>query len=738
MRLSLRVRLFLALFAVVVATVALAGWAVNERIKAGARREADAQARAQTDQARALYAERAGTLLAEGEAVSLYPAVIAALAGENAAPLLQWSGEVTALQGTRVTVVNAAGRVIARGHAPEMAGDDLAAKLEGLRLALTGRKVSGVEAGDEIGLAVRGYAPVRRDFRTGAVIGAVMIADPLDERLLARLAGSEKRVRDLRVEEGGDGEETCATAPDDGSATCRFPMLSPAGAPAAGLALTVPLDDIRRARRDTQRTLWLTGGLVLLLALPGAWLLARSLTAPLARLTASAHRIAGGDYDEPVRPGGRDEIGTLAAAFETMRERVRAVTGILRHERDVLNAVLESTGDGILMTAPDGTPLVGNRRWTELLGGAGLEAAADLRRVGGGEDFAQAVRGWLADPERVAAGDFKRPDPYGRFRCYTAPVVDLGGGNDGARRTAADPNRDGGTAAPHAGARDRPLLGRIFVMRDVTRETEAERMRSALVSTVSHELRSPLAAITGYTDTVLHGGPWDAETEREFLEIVAASAEKLSRLVDNLLDAAKMEAGVLRLEREPVRVERIAERVVAHRRALTPDHPLTVEAEAGLPLADADPMRVEQVITNLVENAIKYSPAGGPITVRVTGGAAITVSVSDRGVGIAPEHAERLFERFYRAEGDLTRTTKGVGLGLYICRSLVEAHGGRIWVESTPGQGSTFTFTLPVLTERVADGPGTPAGAAADPSPCPPAQNARPSAFLPPRERTDP
>jgi signal transduction histidine kinase len=267
------------------------------------------------------------------------------------------------------------------------------------------------------------------------------------------------------------------------------------------------------------------------------------------------------------------------------------------------------------------------------------------------------------------------------------------------------PERDRGTPEGSVGTVDAghaAPVGRIFVMRDVTKESEAERMRTALVSTVSHELRSPLTAIKGYTDTLLDSGPWDTDTEREFLEIIRVSTEKLSLLVDNLLDAAKMEAGVLTLEREPIRVERIVEQVVAQRRRLAPHHPLTTEIDADLPMAEADPLRVEQVITNLVENAIKYSPDGGPVTVRVRGGEMITVSVSDHGVGITPEQAEHLFERFYRVDSSLARTTKGVGLGLFICRSLVEAHGGRIWVESTPGQGSTFSFTLPTLasTER--------------------------------------
>jgi len=230
-------------------------------------------------------------------------------------------------------------------------------------------------------------------------------------------------------------------------------------------------------------------------------------------------------------------------------------------------------------------------------------------------------------------------------------------------------------------------------------------MRTALVSNVSHELRSPLASIKGYVETLLHSGPWEPDLEREFLEIIAGAADKLGSLVDNLLDAAKMDAGVLSLEREPVRVERSATNILARARPLAAQHQIRIEIESALPLVSADPLRVEQVITNLLDNAVKYSPPGEPIGVRVQSGEMLTVSVTDHGVGIAPEDAAHLFERFYRADSDVTRATPGVGLGLYICKSLVEAHGGRIWVESAgTGQGSTFSFTLPALVEHASVG----------------------------------
>ncbi|MGH2585473.1 MAG: ATP-binding protein [Dehalococcoidia bacterium] len=667
MRLSLRTKIMAALLGAVLLTVALAAWAVNNRIDAGAAREADGQARAQVAQARALYQERAATLAAEGEVISLYPAVIAAIADGNARPLEQWSSEVSDRQRTSVAVVDAAGRVISRGHDPERRGDLLADQLEGLRLALQGRNVSGTEAGDELGLALRGYAPVMRD---GAVVGAVMIADPLDERLLLRLTGDGASGTSVAVEPGGSAAEGCEGPSGDGPATCSFLVMSPAGRPAATVTLSVPLTEIQDARNDAQRALWLVGALVLAGGTIAAWLLARSLTGPLARLTHSAERIGRAEYDQPVGVQRSDEIGTLARALDDMRSQVARASAALRDERDVLNAVLEAADEGILLTDAQGTPRLMNGRWVALTGGDDLEAAAALERGGGGSgSFVDAAHGWLGEPERVARADFERFEPYARFRCYSAPV-----------RTPSGP-------------------GRIFTLRDITRESEAERMRTALVSTVSHELRSPLTAIKGYVDSLLDGGPWDEETQREFLQIIAASADKLAALVDNLLDAAKLEAGVLRMEMEPVRVERIAQQVLEHRRRLAPDHALRLEVQPNLPLAEVDPVRVEQVLANLVDNAIKYSPDGGAVTVRIDGGHDITVRVNDQGIGITPEDAERLFERFFRVENGLARSTKGVGLGLYICKSLVEGHGGRIWVESEPGRGSTFAFTLPRLVE---------------------------------------
>ena len=191
----LRSKILLAIVLTVLAGDVLGTLVVQDRFQSGAQRETMNQAQARARQVQSLYAERAATLKAEGEAISLYPAVIAALVDNNPAPLRRWSGQVANLQGTSVTVTDASGRVVARGHAPDQSGDDLSDQLDGLRMALPVTRRSGREAGDELGLALRGYVPVLRDGVAGPIVGAVMIADPLDERFLSRLGGAAQPTR---------------------------------------------------------------------------------------------------------------------------------------------------------------------------------------------------------------------------------------------------------------------------------------------------------------------------------------------------------------------------------------------------------------------------------------------------------------------------------------------------------------------------------------------------------------
>jgi signal transduction histidine kinase len=243
--------------------------------------------------------------------------------------------------------------------------------------------------------------------------------------------------------------------------------------------------------------------------------------------------------------------------------------------------------------------------------------------------------------------------------------------------------------------------GHGLLLRDITHEKELDRLKSQLLSTVSHELRTPLASIKGFATTLLRQDvAWDEDTRREFLAIIDQESDRLSELIGNLLDMARVEAGTLRVEPEPTNLRPIVTETVGTFRLMTSQHQFQIKMPRHVPQVMADPRRVRQVLRNLVENAVKYSPAGGPIVIAVEVHAdAVQIGVTDRGIGIQPEHLDRIFDRFYQVDNASTRKVGGSGLGLSICKAIVEAHKGRIWVESQVGIGSSFYLTLPVADD---------------------------------------
>lgn len=245
--------------------------------------------------------------------------------------------------------------------------------------------------------------------------------------------------------------------------------------------------------------------------------------------------------------------------------------------------------------------------------------------------------------------------------------------------------------------------GMAMILRDITREREADAMKSQLLSTVSHELRTPLASIKGFATTLLRQDvSWSEAEQRDFLRIIEDETDRLTEIIDNLLDMSQIEAGALRVDKEPTQLRALIRELVDEMRMRTEAHWFIVDLPNELPRALADPRRVRQVIRNLLDNAIKYSK-GGQITVACqVQGDRIVVSVSDQGEGISPQYLSKIFDRFFQVDGKSTRRRGGSGLGLSISRGIVEAHGGKMWAESAPGQGSTFRFTLPLAPSESA------------------------------------
>ncbi|MCW1969331.1 MAG: ATP-binding protein [Anaerolineae bacterium] len=229
------------------------------------------------------------------------------------------------------------------------------------------------------------------------------------------------------------------------------------------------------------------------------------------------------------------------------------------------------------------------------------------------------------------------------------------------------------------------------------RLTVADEMKSTFISAVSHELKTPVAIIKGYANTLANpSGHWDEATVRESLKVIEEEADRLTDLIDNLLDASRAQSGAFKLSPVELDIDDLVVRVVKKFQTQTQGHALIADVDKNLPLVYADEARITQVLSNLISNAIKYSPNGGEIRVsdKLTDKEVI-ISVSDHGKGIAEADQPFVFDRFYRAQDSATQKQSGTGLGLYLAKVFIEAHGGRIWLESDGKTGSTFYFSLP-------------------------------------------
>ncbi len=351
----------------------------------------------------------------------------------------------------------------------------------------------------------------------------------------------------------------------------------------------------------------------------------------------------------------------------------------LAREKRRLDAIIQNSADGVMILDPQRRIRVFNHALEEMTGWSAEEALGQpCSRVLAlkdrqGEDICETTCLLLQpEPEEhlYVEGDIKRPD---------GSVVTVG--------ITYSPLYD----------REGRLVNVIANVRDITRFREAEEMKSTFVSVISHELKSPVSIIKGYADTLRReDAEWDAETLRQGLTAIAEESDRLNRLIDNLLDASRLQASAFKLELSYAQVDKLAEKVVEEFRTQSDEHMFTLDFPPDFPAVQGDIERLRQVLTNLLSNAIKYSPRGGLIR---TGGWAdddwVYVYVADEGIGIPRSEQERIFERFYRAESPLSRRTEGAGLGLYLCKEVVEAHGGKIWVQSEPGRGAKFIFKLP-------------------------------------------
>jgi PAS domain S-box-containing protein len=247
------------------------------------------------------------------------------------------------------------------------------------------------------------------------------------------------------------------------------------------------------------------------------------------------------------------------------------------------------------------------------------------------------------------------------------------------------------------------ITERKYLEKKVIEYEELNKVKSDLLAMVSHELRTPLATIKGYCTMILdYFKKLTSDEKRDYLIAIDHSTDRLAKLVDNLLDTSRMEAGLMKLDRTPTSVTKLIERVASEANVRTDKHHIIVKASKRLPRVSIDAKRIRQVMDNLIDNAIKYSPNGTEITISAQkANQEILISIADQGSGIPLEELTNIFERMYKIEQRLSSGKDGIGLGLYICQRLVEAHAGRIWAESKVGEGSIIHFTLPLPAKKV-------------------------------------
>ncbi|MBB6635438.1 HAMP domain-containing sensor histidine kinase [Cohnella thailandensis] len=410
-----------------------------------------------------------------------------------------------------------------------------------------------------------------------------------------------------------------------------------------------------------------------------AFFLLKKITQPLREMKEAAVLIAQGDFTTRVAIRSSDEIGELANTFNSMSSEIDSLIHILQHERDHLSSVLRSMTDAVISFNAEGKVILTNPQGKNLLNDWITTDWSEEEAYGEGEVPVPIQETFH---EVIRRGQDMTSRAYVKnevFSVVMTPLVSTEG-----------------------------VRGAVAVFRNVTEEFKVEKLRTDFVANISHEIRTPLSMVQGYSEALLDEIATSPEERRELVQVIHDESLRMGRLVKDLLDLARMEAGHLELNAQVLDVQLLMNRVYRKFAVLTKEKGLNLiyeESKDKLILQEADGDRLEQVLTNLMDNAIRHTPPQASIRlnaelVRDKRGNEVRITVSDEGQGIPAEDLPYIFERFYKADKARKRDSNGgsggTGLGLAIVRNIVEAHGGRIEAASEVGKGTTFTIHLPV------------------------------------------
>ncbi|MBN1878457.1 MAG: HAMP domain-containing protein [Anaerolineae bacterium] len=450
------------------------------------------------------------------------------------------------------------------------------------------------------------------------------------------------------------------------------------GQPVGVVRVALPLDEIEANISRLSRNIMVAGLVTVLLAIGVAFYIASRTVRPVRELIKVVEDMAEGNMRLRFLATTRDEIGQLMRAFNHMADQLREKVTTLARERSRLSAVLRNMADGVIITSDLGEVILINHAATRMLRTDEDHAV--------GRSFAQVVY------KHQLIELWNRCQQTGKEQTVTVET-----GMEGLfLQAVATPLHD-------------PVSSRmLIIIRDLTQVRRLETVRRDFISNISHELRTPLASLALVVETLKDGAVDEPEIARHFLTHMETELSALTQMVEELLELSRIESGRVPLDIHAVPVDALMNRPFerllpqAERAGLT----LSNSMPDDLPLVLADGVRIQQVVANLLHNAIKFTPPGGAVTVfakveemQAGEGAEVIIGVTDTGVGISAGDLPRIFERFYKA--DRARSGGGTGLGLAIAKHIIQGHNGRIWAESIEGVGSTFYFSLPVASSEL-------------------------------------
>ncbi|MFC7391525.1 ATP-binding protein [Scopulibacillus cellulosilyticus] len=435
------------------------------------------------------------------------------------------------------------------------------------------------------------------------------------------------------------------------------------------------LDVIKQATNQAKKIIYISAGIAIILTTFFAFFLSTRITAPLRSLKEAALRVSKGKFDLTVPVLTKDEIGELATTFNRMANRLKTNITELNQEKEQLSGILNGMADGVMTFDRDGRLLITNPPAKRFLYAWRYEQEEDEH------------------PERV-------PEPVANL--FTQVV-------ENEKKQVAEMNSQGRTwvilMTPLYDQNQSVVRGAVAVLRDMTEERQLDQLRKGFIANVSHELRTPISMLQGYSEAIIDDIAGSEEEKKEIAKIIYDESLRMGRLVNELLDLARLEAGHFQMNKTEVVLGDFFEKAVGKFNTLAKEEHIHLEL-AGPNQRDGvyifDPDRIEQVITNLVDNAIRHTDKEGSVTVEVDDqDKGLFVRVTDTGSGIAQEDLPFVFERFYKADKARTRGKAGTGLGLAIAKNIIEAHQGKIMVNSKIGEGTTFTFYLPRKLKKI-------------------------------------